>query len=145
MSDDPQHSNQANDNPSEGTQEIPSILFMRKDGTPLQMYPAVGPGTLTLHVRSMQEDDPNLYVEFNGERKLRGQKLSKLREQFQGFDEFEITDPYLGNKHLVSLKPWASADPEKTYILIGWRFVPDQKMTIHEMRERVKKFYSQDP
>lgn len=55
----------------------------------------------------------------------RGRSLVEWRERFGG-DEGELTDPLLGQRHRVSLKPWADADPDTTFLRFGFAFEPDQ-------------------
>ena len=46
-----------------------------------------------------------------------GQTLAYWRKSFGG-DEGDLTDPFFGNVHHISLKPWATADPTNTYVVI---------------------------
>jgi hypothetical protein len=49
-----------------------------------------------------------------------GHTLAELRKWFGG-DEFDLVDPFGRQPHHVSLKQWASADPQKTYIIISFQ------------------------
>lgn len=46
----------------------------------------------------------------------RGAPLAQVRKHY-GADEWQVRD-VLGQLHTISLKPWANADPETTYIRI---------------------------
>ncbi len=46
-----------------------------------------------------------------------GQTLAYWRKSFGG-DEGDLTDPFFRNVHHVSLKPWETADPANTYVVI---------------------------
>ncbi len=46
-----------------------------------------------------------------------GQTLAYLRKSFGG-DEGDLTDPFFGTLHHISLKAWANADPDNTYIVV---------------------------
>lgn len=46
-----------------------------------------------------------------------GQTLAYWRTSFGGH-EGDVTDPYFGNMHHISLMPWATADPDNTFIVI---------------------------
>ena len=56
---------------------------------------------------------------------FRGRPLAEWRRRFGG-DEGELTDPALGQRHRISLKPWADADPDTTLLRFDFAFVPDQ-------------------
>src|SRR2546422_10909396 len=49
--------------------------------------------------------------------------LARMRETLGG-EEGHLTDPQ-GKKHRVSLAQWAHEDPEATYCIPTWVFVPD--------------------
>jgi len=51
--------------------------------------------------------------------RVTGVPLSELRQRHGG-DEFTLLDPFWGNTHHISLKPWATADPQATYITIAF-------------------------
>lgn len=51
--------------------------------------------------------------------------LAAWRKQLGG-DEGYLYHPATGDKVLVSLKPWANADPKNTYISIEFRFYPQR-------------------
>lgn len=53
-----------------------------------------------------------------------GMLVAQLKELFGG-DEGEIVDPIKGQVHLVSLKPWATSDPTKTFLHFSFKFVSD--------------------
>lgn len=55
---------------------------------------------------------------------IKARSIVELRERFDGNDEGYLTDP-AGEKHYFSLKPWAKADPQTTYLQISYRFTPD--------------------
>ncbi len=48
-----------------------------------------------------------------------GLPLAFFRKRFSG-DEGEITDPFSGAKHHVSLKEWANTNPDTTVIVISF-------------------------
>jgi hypothetical protein len=83
------------------------------------------PGRIITTVEAFEEGDPR-YQEVlpDGSVIAHGVPLGVLRAKFGG-DEGEVTDVFYGQKHRISLKPWASVDPQRTHIAIKFYFVPD--------------------
>ncbi len=76
------------------------------------------PGNVTVHIVAFQRDDPRYQLASGKGNK--GLSIAQLRKRFGG-DEGEIPDPYHGDMHHISLKPWANEDPEKTFLHISFR------------------------
>ena len=73
------------------------------------------PGKMTLIVREVPTRASGAGRAFS---------ITELRIRFDGNDDGYLTDP-AGEKHFFSLKPWAKADPDTTYLKIAYRFTPD--------------------
>lgn len=80
------------------------------------------PGRVAVQIVDFQDGDPQHQLK-DGQGN-RGISMSQLRKKFGG-DEGEITDPHRGELHHISLKPWLDKDPEKTFLKISFRFIPD--------------------
>lgn len=84
------------------------------------------PGTVDAYVRVYQEGDPSLRRELPDGRVIAnpGMTLAEFR-QLLGGDEGYLTDPaYRGEKHFVSVAAYKDADPQKTRVTFGFRFIP---------------------
>lgn len=57
----------------------------------------------------------------------RGFSVAEWRRRMDG-DEFELRDYFLGQAHPISLRPWADADPDTTYVRFDFHFVPDEPL-----------------
>ena len=60
--------------------------------------------------------------------------LAQARQRyFAGAVEGSVTDPFTGEQQLhVSLQPWASIDPENTYVQFEWQFHPKHPVASHD-------------
>ena len=65
--------------------------------------------------------------------RYRGFSLAEWRRRFGG-EEGEVVDPAVGQVHRVSLRPWATANPETTSIRIDFEFIPDQPIQPHHQQ-----------
>ncbi len=83
------------------------------------------PGTVTMSVEAFQAGDSRFEQEVDGRLIRKGTQLARLRDLFGGRDEGQIRDPYHGDYFLISLKQWADADPDNTYIHVSFQFIPD--------------------
>ncbi|QBD78647.1 hypothetical protein EPA93_22710 [Ktedonosporobacter rubrisoli] len=77
-------------------------------------------GNVTVHIVAFQKGDPR--YQFASGKGDKGLSIAQLRKRFGG-DEGEIPDPYSGQMHPISLKPWADKDPEKTFLHISFRIL----------------------
>ncbi len=75
-------------------------------------------GNVTVRIVGFQKGDPRYQLASGKGDK--GLSIAQLRKRFGG-DEGEISDPYHGHLHHISLKPWANKDPEKTFLYISFR------------------------
>ncbi len=55
---------------------------------------------------------------------VKAHSLAELRTLFAGNEDGYLTDP-TGEKHYFSLKPWAKANPDTTFLQIAYRFTPE--------------------
>jgi hypothetical protein len=82
------------------------------------------PGIVTVKVTAFETGDAN--HQRHGGQGNKGILLEELRKRFGG-DEGEMIDPFLGQKHSISLKPWSHLDPTTTYISIAFHFTPSRQ------------------
>lgn len=84
------------------------------------------PGQVIVQVTVFQAGDPKYQHTLpNGRVITEGIKLSELRKRFGG-DEGELADPMKGQRHRISLKPWATADPNTTYVRVDFALKPNR-------------------
>lgn len=80
------------------------------------------PGSYEVRLDVWRESEPVPHP-VEGVPDTKWQTLARLRATFGG-EEGYLTDPQ-GKKHRVSLAQWAHEDPERTYCVPTWVFVPD--------------------
>ena len=82
---------------------------------------------------------PPIPKELEGRRRRdAGYSLAKLRQTIGGQEGY-ILNPQSGERHFLSLKPWANADPETTRCYPVYRFVPDQSHE-EEYQARLRRY-----
>jgi hypothetical protein len=87
----------------------------------LERHRALGPDGFTLEVVAAPRGEPSMIARApDGTPLQMGKPLRKCREEFGG-DEGLVTHPFTGEMLSVSLRPWADADPDDTFVLV--RFV----------------------
>lgn len=84
-------------------------------------------GHYELHLEVYSPEDPRASEDVikGVKRGEAGYSLRDLRTMIGG-DEGLATDPFLGERHRLSLKEWQDADPERTRCYLSYRFVPDE-------------------
>jgi hypothetical protein len=81
---------------------------------------------------------PPIPKELEGRRRRdAGYSLAKMREMIGGEEGYLIHPP--GERHFVSLRPWANADPETTRCYPIYRFVPERGRE-EEYQARVRRY-----
>jgi hypothetical protein len=82
------------------------------------------PGRYELTLVVYQEGEPE-YDEplLGGTRGTLGRSLEEMRTLLGGSEGF-LTDPFLGERHALSLAKWADADPITTRCYTRYAFVP---------------------
>jgi hypothetical protein len=87
------------------------------------------PGRVEARLNVFQEGDPGYVFRLRSGRVIDkpGTTLREFRRQLGG-DEGYVTDTVYrkGEKHHVSLKPWEGADPDRTRVMVSWRFIPEK-------------------
>lgn len=93
---------------------------------PESPYPFRGvSGVIEVAVIAFEDGDPSFQGvdPEDGQTKNKGQSLAYMRQVFKG-DEGDLRDPLAGTMHHISLAQWVDKDPDKTFIHIRFRFVP---------------------
>src|SRR5579875_1051094 len=82
------------------------------------------PGKATVEVRVVPEEQRPKHRLQDGREMYTGVPLRVLREHIGGHTG-EVQDPQSGQKIAIDLTPWADADPDRTYVVLGFQFLPD--------------------
>jgi hypothetical protein len=84
-------------------------------------------GKVTIRATAVSEDDPARQTNSKDPKTYFGAPISNLKKKFGGKDEGYLTDPFKGDKHFFSLKPWQHYDPDTTFLIIDYIWTPDKK------------------
>lgn len=91
-------------------------------------YPMEGvAGSIKIKATAVDKNDPRRHHNINGRDIYHGEPIANIRKRFGGKDEGELSDPFQGKKHLFSLKPWAGHNPDTTFLIIEFFFIPTKK------------------
>ena len=79
-------------------------------------------GVITLVIAVYQEGDPGYSITLADGTVVQnpGFRLGDLRARLGG-DHGILTDPIRGERHPVSLEPWAGLDPNSTRVIVGYQ------------------------
>ncbi len=83
-------------------------------------------GRVEVNVTAFKDGDARYQIiDRAGRRRNDGILLADMRRALGG-DEGTLPDPAVGEKHHISLKPWAEEDPQRTFILVTFKFIPSE-------------------
>ena len=84
------------------------------------------PGRVVVDLLVWQQGDPTYETPWPSGFVPRGCSLAEFRKRLGGNEGYVIDHVYRGENHFVSLKAWDGADPDKTRVMLGFKFIPDK-------------------
>lgn len=88
------------------------------------------PGKVSVEIQHFTKGDPRFQDRLDdGTVVYRGISIRELKEKFGSGDGTSIImeDPFIHEKHTISLADWSNDDQDNTFLFILFRFTPDKE------------------